>query len=170
MKRIAFALLLMASPAQAVVYTEVGDAGSTVATAQHIIDPNTRTIIGTILNQADADMFGFNWPTSGNFTIDHLISSDLHRFFGLYDPSGTFLYGTGVLAGAIVPNLLAGDYYLSIEGDPQSYRLEFNNRIDPIATDPVPAPAALPLFATGLCLMALLARRKKRSITFGGQW
>jgi hypothetical protein len=156
---------LLATPAQAAIYTEVGDAGNTIATAQHITEPNTRTIIGTILNQADSDMFGFNWPTSGNFTIDHLITSDLHRFLVLYDPLGGLVAGSGVLVGLVVPNLFAGDYYLSIEGaDEQSYRLEFNNAIIPIAVpeddpSPVPAPATLPLISIRKqCEAAVLQR------------
>jgi hypothetical protein len=50
------AMLAMTAPAQAAVYTEIGDAGATIATAQHITEPNTRTIIGTFFNRDDHDM------------------------------------------------------------------------------------------------------------------
>jgi hypothetical protein len=36
-------------------------------------------------------------------------------------------------------------------------------------TVPVPSPATLPLFATGLGFMALLAWRRRQSIDVGGQ-
>jgi hypothetical protein len=107
-----------ASAKASAIYTEIGDAGDTVATAQQITDPDTRTIIGT---RANADVFGFNWPTEGNFTIDALIpSSDPPRVLALLDPTGTFLFGSSALVGMIVSNLHAGDYYLYVWGGPEN--------------------------------------------------
>lgn len=62
----------------------------------------------------------------------------------------------------MVGNLAAGNYYLYYwGGEDRPFTITLNSGVDPIAA--VPLPAALPLFASGLGVMAWIARRRKRT-------
>jgi hypothetical protein len=133
-------------------------------------------------NQADGDLFGFylDMQSSAAFVIDvvgpfyngaQVATSEV-----LLDGDGVSVNGwTGSNTTRLIsPGLLpAGNYFVYIEtqsslsfiGGP--YSLTFNHYVDPIVSpvtsDPVPAPASLPLFATGLGLLALLRWRRRNS-------
>ncbi|MEH2289726.1 MAG: DVUA0089 family protein [Nostoc sp.] len=80
-----------AGTAQATTFTEVGDAGQTLNTAQNL-PGSTNVIQGTISSSDDADLFSFSWgggqfnaTTVGGtpFTFDTLLQ--------LFDSSGTLI-------------------------------------------------------------------------------
>ena len=78
------------------------------------------------------------------------------------------LDGNGVsVAGSNTTRLIAGrspagNYFVYFESYVDGpYSLTFSHYVSPL-TPPIPIPPALPLFASGLGVMAWLARRRKR--------
>ena len=115
---VAAAAITFMSPAFAVPFTEVGDAGDLVATAQQL-GPGTTQIDG-ILDRRDADLFGFYWG-GGSLTIDTVGSTFDTQLF-LFDAVGNGIWGNDdaiAFAGAaaiVDPALAAGSYLIGISG------------------------------------------------------
>ncbi len=120
----AAALSTLAASAQAVVYTEVGDAGQTIATAQAAGAFNGTTgltqINGTIGTSTDADLYSFTLssPTMLRFLASSTAGIDTSIF--LFNSTGVALIanddvsGTSFQGGFTTGLLAAGTYYFGV--------------------------------------------------------
>lgn len=181
------AALLFTASAQALAYTEVGDAGQTMATAQVTSGSGPLSSINGMLASQynDSDMFrihldggAFSATTVGSYVGDPM----LH----LYDISGTRLLfdddsyqnGSWTLQSLISSsNIAAGDYFLAISRYSNGYLYndasmwsEANYVGDTAYTitlagaslaEPVPEPSTFLLFGAGLAGVAFLKRRAR---------
>lgn len=110
------ALVSMGSnAAMAAIYSEVGDAGHTLGTAQ-VLGGGTTGITGSL--GGDADIFRFVWG-GGTFYADTLGSAFDTQLF-LFDSTGAGIRanddGLTGLRSYIDPLLVSGTYYLAISG------------------------------------------------------
>jgi hypothetical protein len=127
------ALLLVSGEASAQVYTETGDAGQTQATAQASGLTQSGTILGTLSDINDADVFSLtitNTSTISFSTVNMLtelsggIGLDTQLFLftsaGLPvvanddDPSGLYVQSTIPAGNSFLATLGAGTYYIGI--------------------------------------------------------
>jgi hypothetical protein len=172
--------------AQAATYTEIGDAGGNtwcngfcnyasaaeLALAQSVTDPYTNTILGNV-TPYNGDLFGFYYDNTQ--TSNLLVIDVVGPFYNGYQVATNeeLLDGNGVSVNGwtgsnttrlFAPVLPAGNYFLYFESYVDGpYSLTFNQYVSPLPTPPaVPLPAALPLFASGLGVMAWMGRRRKR--------
>jgi hypothetical protein len=184
------ACLMCAASASAqadpVTYTEVGDAGGTtwcggfclyaspseLALAQAVTS-NTTEILGTSGPDNDgnlSDLFAFYWPVTGPFVVEAAFigspTSQPALGLVLLDAAGQLMTSstqTSTQTQLTEDALSAGNYFVQFaSGSVGPYSLTFNHWVDPPS---VPLPAALPLFAGGLGVMAWMARRRKRIAT-----
>lgn len=159
--------------AQALTFTESGDAGQTLGTAQAVGD-NVNVIRGSINPNSDADLFSFFWG-GGNFNAR--TSSSFDPILSLFNSAGTLLTQNddsfGTLQSFISQTgLTQGQYLLGIASFPNfagngptfgnrpggsggAYSIALNQ---PTATA-VPTPALLP----GLIGMGVAALRKRKA-------
>lgn len=175
--------LMTAHPAGATPYFEIGDAGTTAATANYIFE-DTDTIIGAIHENDGADVYGFEW--GGGFFLADTIGSDFDTMLSLFDESGGLLLFNddfGSMFSQISSELDPGNYFLGItyysnnyEGDMRSYwanGLEGSYQIQKTIAMPVPQellvdggttnvpePASIALIVIGLTGIMLGRRRK----------
>ncbi|MEH2412708.1 DVUA0089 family protein [Nostoc sp.] len=78
-----------AGTAQAATYTEVGDAGKTLKTAQNL-PGGINVIKGTISSKNGADLFSFFWD-SGRFKATTVDGASFDTILELFDSSGTLI-------------------------------------------------------------------------------
>ena len=131
-------LLLAAAPptSRAVTYTEVGDAGSTLAGAQTVAAGTTSqpltAIFGTVASGSDADVFRFTITSTSLFsaTTNNALTSStggigLDTALFLFnasgqplltndDASGTSVQSTLPAGNSLLANLSPGTYYLAL--------------------------------------------------------
>ncbi|MCZ2459530.1 MAG: T9SS type A sorting domain-containing protein [Chitinophagales bacterium] len=97
---------------------------------------NQFDISGIIERNSDQDMFKFSLPSMGKFTLNAIpynvgtgdAGSNLDMQLSLYDHSQTLLniYNPGnLLSAAMDTTLVAGDYYLKVEGKGNIYAPEY---------------------------------------------
>ena len=107
--------------AEAGVYTEIGDAGITTATAQGV-GSNTTQIFGSLHYNDGADVYAFNWA-GGVFTAD-TNGSGFDTMLNLFDASGNLIAFNddyNWLNSYISTGLAAGQYLLGITYFPNNY-------------------------------------------------
>ncbi|MEH2457629.1 DVUA0089 family protein [Nostoc sp.] len=78
-----------AGTARAATYTEVGDAGKTLKTAQNL-PGGINVIKGTISSKNGADLFSFFWD-SGRFKATTVDGASFDTILELFDSSGTLI-------------------------------------------------------------------------------
>jgi hypothetical protein len=109
------------------------DYGNTFAAASVTSFTNNQfTLNGVIERSSDVDMFKFTLPSTGRFTLNAIpynvgtgnAGSDLDMQVTLYNNSQTMLniYNPGTLLSSVIDTtLLAGNYYLKVEGKGNIY-------------------------------------------------
>lgn len=140
--------LMVAHPAGAGPYFEVGDAGTTADTANYIFQ-DTETIIGAIHENDGADIYGFEW--GGGLFLADTTGSDFDTMLSLFDESGGLLLFNddfGSMFSQISSELDPGNYFLGITyysnnygGDMRYYwanGVEGSYRIQKTISMPVP--------------------------------
>jgi len=109
-----------AATAQAATYTEVGDAGKTLKTAQNL-PGGINVIKGTISSKKDADVFSFFWD-SGRFKATTVGGASFDTLLELFDSSGTVIAlkddSKGTAQSTINEFLDTGEYLLGISSFP----------------------------------------------------
>jgi hypothetical protein len=120
--------VLSTGMAGAAIYSEVGDAGSSLATAQ-AVGVGITAINGSIPAIGDVDLYSF-WHTGGLFTADTFTGTMLDSQLFLFDASGLGLWHNDDAAGGfdglqsrISKTLAAGPYYIGVSAfnyDPRS--------------------------------------------------
>lgn len=162
----------------ALIYNEVGDAGITAETAQHI-PLGTTTIFGALHPNDGADVYDFYWD--GGLFSASTEGSDFDTMLSIFDESGQilafnddFIEGGGVSLVSAVLN--PGDYLLGISyydnnvsgnlsqysnaGIEASYKIEASPAAGPTT---VAEPASIALLGIGLAGIAF-SRRKKHNL------
>ncbi|MEH1927217.1 DVUA0089 family protein [Nostoc sp.] len=106
--------------AQAATYTELGDAGKTLKTAQNL-PRGINVIKGTISSKKDADLFSFFWD-SGRFKATTVDGASFDTLLELFDSSGTVIAlkddSKGTAQSTINQFLDTGEYFLGISSFP----------------------------------------------------
>jgi hypothetical protein len=102
--------------AQAATFTESGDAGQTLNTAQNV-GGGINVIQGNIFFPNDADLFSFSWG-GGLFNATTVGGANFDTILQLFDFSGTLLTqnddSQGTLGSTLNQFLDAGNYFLGI--------------------------------------------------------
>ncbi|MEH1936101.1 MAG: DVUA0089 family protein [Nostoc sp.] len=105
-----------AGTAQAATYTEVGDAGKTLKTAQNL-PGGINVIKGTISSKNGADLFSFFWD-SGRFKATTVDGASFDTILELFDSSGTLIAlnddSKGTQQSTLNEFLDTGEYLLGI--------------------------------------------------------
>lgn len=106
--------------AQAATYTELGDAGKILKTAQNL-PRGINVIKGTISSKKDADLFSFFWD-SGRFKATTVDGASFDTLLELFDSSGTVIAlkddSKGTAQSTINQFLDTGEYFLGISSFP----------------------------------------------------
>ncbi|MFE1745160.1 DVUA0089 family protein [Coleofasciculus sp. H7-2] len=109
-------LLGIGGTAQAATFTESGDAGQTLNTAQNV-GGGIDVIQGTISPRNDADLFSFSWG-GGLFNATTVGGANFDTILQLFDFSGTLLAQNDdsqlTLGSTLNEFLDAGNYFLGI--------------------------------------------------------
>jgi len=171
-------LALISTAAVAGPYTETGDAGQSIRTAQTITHATT-TIRGSLGGADSVDMFAFNWK-GGAFTAN--TSSAFDPMLFLFTGTGTKLAFNDDYAGLqsyIGMNLASGKYLMAIN----QFSHNYNGQVSGFANAPafrnsngngngnytinfnsainaVPEPASLGLLGVAMLGLAMVRRRK----------
>ncbi|MHC5724281.1 MAG: DVUA0089 family protein [Nostoc sp.] len=114
--------------AQAATYTEVGDAGKTLKTAQNL-PRGINVIKGTISSKKDVDLFSFFWD-SGRFKTTTVDGASFDTVLELFDSSGTVIAleddSKGTAQSTINQFLDTGEYFLGISSAPNFDLFDIN--------------------------------------------
>ncbi|MHC5718518.1 MAG: DVUA0089 family protein [Nostoc sp.] len=114
--------------AQAATYTEVGDAGKTLKTAQNL-PRGINVIKGTISSKKDADLFSFFWD-SGRFKATTVGGASFDTLLELFDSSGTVIAlkddSKSTTQSTINQFLDTGEYFLGISSSPNFDLFDIN--------------------------------------------
>ncbi len=170
-----------AATAQAATYTEVGDAGKTLKTAQNL-PRGINVIKGTISSKKDADLFSFFWD-SGRFKATTVDGASFDTLLELFDSSGTVIAlkddSKGTAQSTINQFLDTGEYFLGISSFPNfdlfginygtiigfssgDYSITLNKKTASIPKPiSVPEPASL-IGILGLSAFGLTSVRKRK--------
>ncbi|MEH2002025.1 MAG: DVUA0089 family protein [Nostoc sp.] len=109
-----------AGTVQAKTYTEVGDAGKTLKTAQNL-PGGINVIKGTISSKNGADIFSFFWD-SGRFKATTVDGASFDTLLELFDSSGTVIAleddSKRTAQSTINEFLDTGEYFLGISSFP----------------------------------------------------
>ena len=179
-KKLAVAAMIAASwlaielgqAAQALTFTEDGDAGQTIGTAQ-AVGSNVNVIQGSIVPNNDADLFSFIWA-GGDFTAT--VGSSFDPILSLFNSTGGLLAQNddffGFQSFISLNGLAQGQYLLGMASYPNfaadgptfntvgigssggSYSITLNQ-----PTTAIPTPALLP----GLIGLGVAALRKRKA-------
>jgi hypothetical protein len=126
---LALACMVASSVAFAATYTESGDAGQTLATAQAVA-PGTTQINGGLGFSGDVDLYRLDFSTSTTVTFHATSAGDPNLI--LFDAAGHGLWGDddggGGLASQIVWNVTPGTYYLAY-GQNNIYGMDASNNM-----------------------------------------
>lgn len=149
-KKLLVISLLLSSHASATLITETIDAGNTMPTAM-VLAGGTTSIIGTIGDPQDTDLFKFTLDVASTFTIEVLeISAALDMNLIVFNSLGQGLAGddndnscTAVTSlgshdSCLTLSLDAGDYFFAVgDDDIAAFEslLDFNNAVDFIDND-----------------------------------
>lgn len=178
---IVLAGLLGSQFASATLYSETGDAGNTLASAQTVAN-NTTAIAGRLNGADGVDIFRFTWG-GGTLTVDTQGSATFDTMLFIFDLAGTQLafnddFPTCCQSLATATNLAAGDYLVAIDqfsfnfggnlagfanppsfaGSNGNYTIHLSAAVD---GNSVPEPTSIALF--GLAALALGASQRRKS-------
>jgi hypothetical protein len=171
-------VFLLASPAHALVYSEVDDSGITLETSQ-LLPTGTETVNGALDPEDGADIYRFAWG-GGLFWAD-TFGSTFDTMLSIFDLSGNLLAFNdeaekNELVSFISTELSAGNYLLGItyynnnfEGNLSGYQNSWTvnwegnggyvmnlSALAPPAG--VPEPGSMALLASGLLGLAFIRR------------
>ena len=167
-------VFLFASPAYALIYSEVDDSGMTLETAQ-LLPAGTETVNGALHEDDGVDVYRFAW--GGGIFLANTFESPFDTMLSVFDLSGKLLAFNdeaeeNELVSLVSSELPAGDYLLGITYFPNNFRGDLvgyeNNwtedeayvlnlsTVAPPAS--VPEPGSLMLLALGLFALAFTRR------------
>lgn len=109
---------------QAQTYTETGDAGQTLATAQNTgltVGATTVSIFGTISSAMDADLFRITITTPMSFTATTVGGSTLDTALFLFNSSGMAIYTNDDASGSSIQSTLPGGSSFTMSLAPGTY-------------------------------------------------
>ncbi len=120
---------LVVSSSHAAIYTEAGDAGQTLGTAQSVA-ANTTQINGTLGVAGDVDLYKLVFAANATVTF-YAPASNIDSNLILFDAAGHGLWGDddggGGLDSQIVFNVTPGTYYLAFGDNNIAARDSSNN-------------------------------------------
>lgn len=179
----AFVALGAVGSAQAATFTEFGDAGQTLGTAQ-TVGGGIDVIQGNISSGTDADLFSFYWG-GGLFSATTVGGASFDTMLQLFNSSGTLLAqnddSQGTLQSTLSQILNSGNYLLGVSsfpnfaGDGPTYDIygygggyssgDYSVKLD-TETASVPEPASvLGLLALGAMGAGSLKRKQQKNAT-----
>ena len=166
--------------ANAAIYSESGDAGFTLGTAQ-TVNNGTTAISGSLGGADSVDVFRFSWG-GGNLQVDTQGTVSFDSMLFIFDLAGSLLAFNddfpGCCQSLTSANLAAGDYLVAIDefshnfggnlagfanppqfsGNNGAYTINLSAAVN---GNSVPEPGSLALF--GLAALALGAARRRKA-------
>lgn len=166
--------LLLSSTVQAAVYNASGDTTGAAIWTRPVEDLSSLSLIGTDVSY---EVLAFQVDAAGAYNFEATAAYDnftvlYQNGFSATDPLVNAIVANddngGIGVSGFTFNLLAGvDYFFVHTGfentDAGAYQLTISGAGNVVTGSPVPAPAAIWLFAAGLPLVAAVARRRRQA-------